>query len=108
MFGWLRRWGAPGSPAAHGVRVDSQSVAAGGNISNSQITIGFDEQSVRRRGNFVYFDTTTHTIRPEHVMTSGALPPGLPAIEIDGEHYWDGRLQHASAMGGRDRAAPTA
>lgn len=45
-----------------------------------------------RTGNFVYFDTTTHTIGPEHVMASGALPPGFPAIEIDGEHYWDGGL----------------
>src|SRR5271163_586567 len=26
----------------------------------------------------------------EHVMASGALPPGFPAIEIDGEYYWDG------------------
>jgi NTE family protein len=45
-----------------------------------------------RTGNFVYFDTTTHKIGPEHVMASGALPPGFPAIEIDGEHYWDGGL----------------
>jgi len=45
-----------------------------------------------RTGNFVYFDTTTHKIAPEHVMASGALPPGFPAIEIDGEHYWDGGL----------------
>ena len=45
-----------------------------------------------RSGNFVYFDTTTHTISPEHIMASGALPPGLPAIEIEGEHYWDGGL----------------
>jgi NTE family protein len=45
-----------------------------------------------RSGNFVYFDTKTHTILPEHVMASGALPPGLPAIEIEGEHYWDGGL----------------
>jgi NTE family protein len=45
-----------------------------------------------RTGNFVYFDTTTHTIAPEHVMASGALPPGFPAVEIDGEHYWDGGL----------------
>jgi NTE family protein len=45
-----------------------------------------------RTGNFVYFDTKTHTIRPEHIMASGALPPGFPAVEIDGEHYWDGGL----------------
>jgi NTE family protein len=45
-----------------------------------------------RTGNFVYFDTNTHTIAPEHVMASGALPPGFPAVEIDGEHYWDGGL----------------
>jgi NTE family protein len=43
-------------------------------------------------GNFVYFDNSTHTIRPEHVMASGALPPGFPAVEIEGEHYWDGGL----------------
>jgi NTE family protein len=43
-------------------------------------------------GNFVYFDNKTHKIRPEHVMASGALPPGFPAIEIEGEHYWDGGL----------------
>jgi NTE family protein len=45
-----------------------------------------------RTGNFVYFDNTTHIIRPEHVMGSGALPPGFPAVEIEGEHYWDGGL----------------
>jgi NTE family protein len=45
-----------------------------------------------RTGNFVYFDTTTHRIRAEHIMASGALPPGFPAVEIDGEHYWDGGL----------------
>jgi NTE family protein len=45
-----------------------------------------------RTGNFVCFDTTTHSIRPEHVMASGALPPAFPAIEIEGEHYWDGGL----------------
>ena len=45
-----------------------------------------------RTGNLVYFDSTTHTIRPEHILASGALPPGFPAVEIDGEHYWDGGL----------------
>ncbi len=45
-----------------------------------------------RTGSFAYFDNATTTIRPEHVMASGSLPPGFPAIEIDGEHYWDGGL----------------
>jgi NTE family protein len=45
-----------------------------------------------RTGNMVYFDSATHTIRPEHILASGALPPGFPAVEIDGEHYWDGGL----------------
>ncbi len=45
-----------------------------------------------RSGNFVYFDSRTDVIRPEHVMASGALPPGFPAVEIDGELYWDGGI----------------
>ncbi len=45
-----------------------------------------------RSGNFVYFDTTTHRLGPAHVMASGALPPGFPAVEIDGEPYWDGGI----------------
>ena len=45
-----------------------------------------------RTGNFVYFDNSSHTIGPAHVMASGALPPGFPPVEIEGEHYWDGGL----------------
>jgi len=45
-----------------------------------------------RTGNFAYFDNRWQVIGPEHVMASGALPPGFPPIEIDGEHYWDGGL----------------
>lgn len=45
-----------------------------------------------RTGNFVYFDSTTDQIGPEHVIASGSLPPGFPATEIEGEHYWDGGL----------------
>jgi NTE family protein len=45
-----------------------------------------------RTGNFVYFDNTTRIISARHVMASGALPPGFPAVEIEGEHYWDGGL----------------
>ncbi len=45
-----------------------------------------------RTGNFAYFDNAREAIRAEHVMASGALPPGLPPVEIAGEYYWDGGL----------------
>ncbi|MDM0010910.1 patatin-like phospholipase family protein [Variovorax sp. J22P168] len=45
-----------------------------------------------RTGNSVYFDNTIHRIGPEHIMASGALPPGFPPVEVDGEPYWDGGL----------------
>ena len=43
-------------------------------------------------GNFRYFDTTQERIDARHIMASGALPPGLPPVEIDGKYYWDGGL----------------
>ncbi|QKS00003.1 patatin-like phospholipase family protein [Sphingomonas sp. CL5.1] len=43
-------------------------------------------------GNFRYFDTHDERIDARHVMASGALPPGLPPVEIDGRWYWDGGL----------------
>ncbi|MGR7995349.1 MULTISPECIES: patatin-like phospholipase family protein [unclassified Xanthobacter] len=43
-----------------------------------------------RTGNFIYFDNSEHVIGPEHIMASGALPPGFPAVKIEGEYYWDG------------------
>lgn len=45
-----------------------------------------------RSGNLVYFDSAERRLRAEHFMASGALPPGFPAVEIDGEHYWDGGM----------------
>jgi NTE family protein len=45
-----------------------------------------------RTGNLVYFDNAQTRLTPEHFMASGALPPGFPAVEIDGEYYWDGGL----------------
>src|SRR5262245_48498624 len=43
-------------------------------------------------GAFAYFDSREMKIGPEHVMASGALPPGFPPIEIAGQEYWDGGL----------------
>jgi NTE family protein len=43
-------------------------------------------------GNLHYFDSAHDTIIPEHIMASGALPPGFPPVEIDGMLYWDGGI----------------
>jgi NTE family protein len=43
-------------------------------------------------GNFVYFDSSVTTIKPEHVMASGALPPALPMIQVGTDYFWDGGL----------------
>ncbi|CAG9180811.1 patatin-like phospholipase family protein [Cupriavidus pinatubonensis] len=43
-------------------------------------------------GELRYFDSATQALTPEHVMASGALPPGLPPVPIDGAEYWDGGL----------------
>lgn len=43
-------------------------------------------------GNFRYFDTEDERLDARHIMASGALPPGLPPVEIDGRWYWDGGL----------------
>jgi NTE family protein len=45
-----------------------------------------------RSGNFRYFDTTSDKITVDHIMASGALPPGFPPVLIEGEYYWDGGI----------------
>ena len=61
------------------------------NADNKDTRLSLGAVNVRS-GNLVYFDTAGRVIGPEHVMASGALPPGFPAVEIEGEHYWDGGL----------------
>src|SRR5262249_9405194 len=43
-------------------------------------------------GNLTIFDNTQRRIGPEHIMASGALPPGFPPVIVDGEPFWDGGL----------------
>jgi NTE family protein len=48
-------------------------------------------------GNFKYFDNFEFKklgkkIGPEHIMASGALPPGFPSVVVEGEHFWDGGI----------------
>jgi NTE family protein len=60
-------------------------------INNGKVRLSLGAVNVAR-GNYVFFDTTQRRIGPEHVMASAALPPSFPAIEVDGEQYWDGGI----------------
>ena len=60
-------------------------------INDGPIRVSVGAVNVRT-GNLVYFDNRKMRLAPEHFMASGALPPGFPAVEIDGEYYWDGGL----------------
>ncbi len=49
-----------------------------------------------RSGNQELFDSQrgpwAGRITTQQILASGALPPGFAAVEIEGEHYWDGGL----------------
>lgn len=66
-------------------------------INSGEMRISLGAANVRT-GASVYFDNRITPIAPEHVMASGALPPGFPAVEIDGEHYWDGGVVSNSPL----------
>src|SRR6185437_10096484 len=58
-------------------------------LNSGEVRVSVGAVNVRT-GNLTYFDTAERKLGPKHFMASGALPPGFPAVEIDGEHYWDG------------------
>ena len=59
------------------------------NAKKARLSVGaVDVQT----GNVVFFDNFKEEIRPEHILASGALPPGFPPVEIGGRFYWDGGL----------------
>lgn len=55
----------------------------------TRLTLGAVQVS---SGRMRYFDSRDDAVGLDHVMASGALPPAFPAVEIEGEHYWDGGL----------------
>ncbi len=59
------------------------------NSQETRVTVGAVNV---RSGNFIYFDNVKERLGPSHIMASGALPPALPAVKIEGEHYWDGGI----------------
>jgi NTE family protein len=106
---WIQQAGAPGALSYYDTSalsatleefVDFDRIGAG------EVRLSVGAVNVRT-GNLVYFDSAAERIRPAHIMASGALPPGFPGIEIDGEIYWDGGLvsnsplEHVLAKGPR-------
>ncbi len=91
---YLRAHGAPGAASFYDTSELRQTLLE--LIDFDLINSGKTRLSVGavnvRTGNFIYFDSAHREIAPEHIMASGALPPGFPAVEIDGECYWDGGL----------------
>lgn len=60
-------------------------------INDGPIRLSIGAVNVRT-GNFAYFDSRRTRLDVRHILASGALPPGFPPVEIDGEFYWDGGL----------------
>ena len=43
-------------------------------------------------GEMEFFNNHKMILTPDHVMASGALPPGFPAVKIGDDYYWDGGI----------------
>jgi NTE family protein len=59
------------------------------NNGGTRITVGASSVSTSEMR---YFDSREMPLTIDHVMASGALPPGFPPVRIDGELYWDGGI----------------
>lgn len=59
------------------------------NNGEARITVG---ASCVRTAEMRYFDSREMPLSIDHIMASGALPPGFPPVRIDGELYWDGGI----------------
>lgn len=59
------------------------------NSGETRITVG---ASCVRTAEMRYFDSRDMPLRVDHILASGALPPGFPPVRIDGELYWDGGI----------------
>ena len=55
----------------------------------TQVRLSLGVTSVTE-GTQKFFDSTKDTLRAEHVLASGSLPPAFPATVIDNHQYWDG------------------
>jgi NTE family protein len=66
-------------------------------INSGEVRLSLGAVNVRTAES-VYWDSKYTRITPDHVLSSGALPPGFPAIKIGSEYYYDGGLVSNSPM----------
>ncbi len=69
-----------------------------GRLNSGEIQVSVGAVNIRS-GNFAFFDNRQERLTAEHIMASGALPPGFPPVEIAGESYWDGGLVSNTPLG---------
>ena len=87
----------PGTPAATSyydtapLRSTLEDLVDWDRLNSGEVRLSVSAVNVRT-GNHAFFDSAKQRIDVRHIMASGALPPGLPPVEIDGEYYWDGAL----------------
>lgn len=106
---WLPGWlASPGSPEAlalydtRPLRETLDSLIDWDRVNHGPMRFSVGAVDIES-GNFAYFDNRDPAwagrIDARHVMASGALPPGLPPVEIDGRHYWDGGIVSNTPLG---------
>ncbi len=67
------------------------------NKHKSRLTVGATQVT---RGNLVFFDSKKEPLTASHILASGSLPPGFPAVKIGEEYYWDGGCVSNSPING--------
>lgn len=58
-------------------------------------------------GHLMYFNNINYRIEVDQIMASAALPPGFPAVKVNGELYWDGGVHSNSPLQGILEAIPS-
>jgi NTE family protein len=60
-------------------------------INEKKVTLCLGAVNVAS-GEMVFFNNQNMKLTADHVMASGALPPGFPAIKIGEDYFWDGGI----------------
>ncbi|CEK09734.1 patatin-like phospholipase family protein [Legionella hackeliae] len=60
-------------------------------INDKKVTLCLGAVNITT-GEMEFFNNQMITLTVDHVMASGALPPGFPAIKIGDDYYWDGGI----------------